>query len=83
MWTNFAVSCPGRGLMLKLMVLVVAVHCSMSRHPFILKAFVIIPEIRVTAVSKLYMDSCLDSPCVDFCVGRRAYRRRVRAAGVH
>lgn len=93
MWTNFAVSCPGRGPMLNLMVLVVADYCSMYRHPFILKAFVIIPEVRVTAVSKLSMDPCVDSPCVDFCVGtvgvstpceggRGALAARVGTAGI-
>jgi hypothetical protein len=52
MWTNFAVSCPGRGPMLNLMILMEVDYWTMHRHPFILKALVIIPRIRVPVVSK-------------------------------
>lgn len=84
MWTNFAVTCPGRGPMHNLIPLVVADYWTMHRHPFILKIFVILPEIRVTAVSKPSMDPCLDSPCVDFRVGEAGgLTARVRAVGVN
>lgn len=49
---HFAVTIRAHGHMLNLMILVVTDYWIMNRQPLILKAFVIIPEIRVPVVSK-------------------------------